>query len=220
MRMEFRGYRVSKTDFIKALMAPNVTSSLDNFIQQHHNEQIRKLSTKTLIRFLKTEPSCDGCARFDEQRYPDASILDALKASIHISQNIQPGESMLTESTLDTLDLEEDEYTIAEKNEPPDPTAPTLNSLIQHLFLFLTGYDSIDLERNDSDSTSIQSHDTDLYLLVRQRKAEMWGQPPYHPYRQLLTVSLENYIKRRDDLDPDIPIGYSQYSYPWYLHYF
>ncbi|KAK6525848.1 hypothetical protein TWF281_010892 [Arthrobotrys megalospora] len=194
---------ISRTDFIKALLAPAISSYLDNHFQKLENREIRKLSGNSIIRFLKTEFGSTG-----RPLYSPISIQGAFATSFHIKQNPEAKRDMLMEFPLDTYEIE-DEYVLAERNSVVDSAAPTLDSLIEPLLLFLTGYDSVPENPNVKD-VDINSS---LFELVRERKVGYWRN---EPYPEILATAMEKYIRRRDGLDPSKSVRGGWYPYPDY----
>ncbi|KAK6329620.1 hypothetical protein TWF730_006167 [Orbilia blumenaviensis] len=191
MNREFLSFLISRTEFIKALLDPNVLSYLDGFIQQQENKEVRKLSADTLVRFLKTAPLDDY-----QKIYAFSSTKDAFGAAYYAEHNLEPDYVIFQDLPLDVLDGVEDEYVIAERNKRVDPNMPDLKTLFQPLLLFLTGFDSMPQGPNDS-NFQLEGRIIDL---VRKRKPEVWRN---QPYPEILTTAMEKYLKRRDGLDPD-----------------
>ncbi|KAF3311488.1 hypothetical protein TWF173_008309 [Orbilia oligospora] len=205
IRKEFHRFEVSRTDFIKALLDPVISSHLDNHFQNADNLEIKKLSANSIVRFLKTKLAPTGYPL-----YALVTIREAFATSLHIEHNPDEKWSMLKESPLDTYDPE-DEYVMAERNVVPDPTAPTLNSLMQHLVLLLTGYSSIPKDPSSVDFDM----NINLFTFVRERKEEYWHN---QSYPGVLATAMESYLKRREGLVGDKSIRGGWYPYPDYDH--
>ncbi|KAK6521625.1 hypothetical protein TWF506_001838 [Arthrobotrys conoides] len=184
---------------------PTVSSHLDDHFRSQGNLETRKLSANSIIRFLKTELAPTGLPL-----YGIVMIKGAFATSSHIKQNLEDEWGMLDECPLDTYDLE-DEYVLAERNTVPKPGAPTLNSLIQPLVLLLTGYDSVPEDPNTKDVDLNSS----LFDSVRESKKEYWRGKPYP---EILAITMESYLRRREGRGTGESIRRGWYPYPDYSH--
>ncbi|KAF3181124.1 hypothetical protein TWF106_008928 [Orbilia oligospora] len=165
-----------------------MSSHLDDHLHQVEHSEVRKLSANSIVRLLKTKVAPTG-----EPLYALVTIKQAFATSLHIKNNLDDKWDMLEESPLDTYDPE-DEYVMAERNAVPDPTAPTLNSLMEPLILFLTGYDSIP---EDPSSVTVDMN-INLFEFIRKRKKEYWHNKSYP---EVLATAMESYLKRREGLE-------------------
>ncbi|KAF3134044.1 hypothetical protein TWF594_008909 [Orbilia oligospora] len=106
-----------------------MSSHFGGHLRQVDHPEVRKLSPNSIVRLLKTE-----LAPTSDLLYALVTIKQAFATSLHIKHNLDKWD-MLEESPLDTYDPE-DEYVMAERDAVPDPTAPTLNSLMEPLICF------------------------------------------------------------------------------------